>query len=45
LANGVSSGGHNTRKEHFKATEEGNVLDEHEQWAKLRLIVEIAEEI
>ena len=29
----------------FKATEEGNILDEHEQWAKLRLIVEIAEEI
>ena len=29
----------------FASTEEGNILTEHEQWAKLRLIVEIAEEI
>jgi 5-methyltetrahydropteroyltriglutamate--homocysteine methyltransferase len=29
----------------FASTEEGNILAEHEQWAKLRLIVEIAEEI
>ena len=28
----------------FALTEEGNILAEHEQWAKLRLIVEIAEE-
>jgi hypothetical protein len=26
------------------STEEGNILAEHGQWAKLRLIVEIAEE-
>jgi 5-methyltetrahydropteroyltriglutamate--homocysteine methyltransferase len=29
----------------FASTEEGNILAEHEQWAKLRLIVEIVEEI
>jgi 5-methyltetrahydropteroyltriglutamate--homocysteine methyltransferase len=29
----------------FASTEEGNVLSEDEQWAKLRLVVEIAEEI
>jgi 5-methyltetrahydropteroyltriglutamate--homocysteine methyltransferase len=29
----------------FASTEEGNVLTEEEQWAKLRLIVEIAQEV
>jgi 5-methyltetrahydropteroyltriglutamate--homocysteine methyltransferase len=29
----------------FASTEEGNILAEDEQWAKLRLIVELAEEI
>ena len=29
----------------FASTEEGNVLTEDEQWAKLRLIVEVAEEV
>ena len=29
----------------FASTEEGNVLSEEEQWAKLRLVVEIADEI
>jgi len=29
----------------FASTEEGNVLAEEEQWAKLRLIVEVAEEV
>jgi 5-methyltetrahydropteroyltriglutamate--homocysteine methyltransferase len=29
----------------FSSTEEGNVLAEDEQWAKLRMIVEIAEEV
>jgi 5-methyltetrahydropteroyltriglutamate--homocysteine methyltransferase len=29
----------------FASTEEGNILAEDEQWAKLRMIVEIAEEI
>ena len=29
----------------FASTEEGNVLDEEEQWAKLRLAVEIAREV
>jgi 5-methyltetrahydropteroyltriglutamate--homocysteine methyltransferase len=29
----------------FASTEEGNVLAEEEQWAKLRMIVEIAEEV
>jgi 5-methyltetrahydropteroyltriglutamate--homocysteine methyltransferase len=29
----------------FASTEEGNVLAEEEQWAKLRMVVEIAEEI
>ena len=29
----------------FASTEEGNVLTEDEQWAKLRLVVEIAEEV
>jgi 5-methyltetrahydropteroyltriglutamate--homocysteine methyltransferase len=29
----------------FASTEEGNVLSEDEQWAKLKLIVEIAEEV
>ena len=29
----------------FASTEEGNILAEDEQWAKLRSIVEIAEEV
>ena len=29
----------------FASTEEGNVLTEEEQWAKLRMVVEIAEEV
>ena len=29
----------------FASTEEGNVLAEDEQWAKLRMIVEIAQEV
>jgi 5-methyltetrahydropteroyltriglutamate--homocysteine methyltransferase len=29
----------------FASTEEGNILDEDEQWAKLRMIVELAEEV
>jgi 5-methyltetrahydropteroyltriglutamate--homocysteine methyltransferase len=29
----------------FASTEEGNILAEEEQWAKLRLIVEIADEV
>jgi 5-methyltetrahydropteroyltriglutamate--homocysteine methyltransferase len=29
----------------FASTEEGNVLGEDEQWAKLRMIVEVADEI
>ena len=29
----------------FASTEEGNVLSEEEQWAKLRLVVELAEEV
>jgi len=29
----------------FASTEEGNVLAEDEQWAKLRLIVEVAQEV
>jgi 5-methyltetrahydropteroyltriglutamate--homocysteine methyltransferase len=29
----------------FASTEEGNILGEDEQWAKLRMIVEIAEEV
>ena len=29
----------------FASTEEGNILTEDEQWAKLRLIVEIAREV
>jgi 5-methyltetrahydropteroyltriglutamate--homocysteine methyltransferase len=29
----------------FASTEEGNVLTEEEQWAKLRMIVEIAKEV
>ena len=29
----------------FASTEEGNVLSEEEQWAKLRMIVEIADEV
>jgi 5-methyltetrahydropteroyltriglutamate--homocysteine methyltransferase len=29
----------------FASTEEGNMLSEDEQWAKLRLVVEIAEEV
>ena len=29
----------------FASTEEGNVLSEDEQWAKLRMVVEIAEEV
>ena len=29
----------------FASTEEGNILSEEEQWAKLRLAVEVAEEV
>jgi 5-methyltetrahydropteroyltriglutamate--homocysteine methyltransferase len=29
----------------FASTEEGNVLDEEQQWAKLRMIVELADEV
>ncbi len=29
----------------FASTEEGNVLAEEEQWAKLRLVVEVAREV
>ena len=29
----------------FASTEEGNVLAEDEQWAKLRLVVELADEV
>jgi 5-methyltetrahydropteroyltriglutamate--homocysteine methyltransferase len=29
----------------FASTEEGNVLGEEEQWAKLRMIVELADEV
>jgi len=29
----------------FASTEEGNVLTEEQQWAKLRMIVEIAREV
>ncbi len=29
----------------FASTEEGNVLSEEQQWAKLRLCVEVAEEV
>ena len=29
----------------FASTEEGNVLAEDEQWAKLRMIVKLAEEV
>ena len=29
----------------FASTEEGNVLSEDEQWAKLRMIVEVAQEV
>jgi 5-methyltetrahydropteroyltriglutamate--homocysteine methyltransferase len=29
----------------FASTEEGNILAENEQWAKLRMIVELAEEV
>jgi 5-methyltetrahydropteroyltriglutamate--homocysteine methyltransferase len=29
----------------FASTEEGNILSEEEQWAKLRLAVEIADEV
>ena len=29
----------------FASTEEGNVLAESEQWAKLRMVVEIAQEV
>jgi 5-methyltetrahydropteroyltriglutamate--homocysteine methyltransferase len=29
----------------FASTEEGNIVSEDEQWAKLRMIVEIAEEV
>ena len=29
----------------FASTEEGNVLAEEEQWAKLRMIVEVAREV
>jgi len=29
----------------FASTEEGNLLAEEEQWAKLRMIVELAEEV
>jgi 5-methyltetrahydropteroyltriglutamate--homocysteine methyltransferase len=29
----------------FASTEEGNVLAEEEQWAKLRMIVEVAQQV
>ena len=29
----------------FASTEEGNILAEDEQWAKLRMIVEVAREV
>jgi 5-methyltetrahydropteroyltriglutamate--homocysteine methyltransferase len=29
----------------FASTEEGNILSEEEQWAKLRRVVEVAEEV
>ena len=29
----------------FASTEEGNILSEEEQWAKLRLAVEVANEV
>ena len=29
----------------FASTEEGNAIAEDEQWAKLRMIVEVAEEV
>jgi 5-methyltetrahydropteroyltriglutamate--homocysteine methyltransferase len=29
----------------FASTEEGNILTEHEQWAKLELIVRVADEV
>jgi 5-methyltetrahydropteroyltriglutamate--homocysteine methyltransferase len=29
----------------FASTEEGNTLTEEQQWAKLRMIVEVAEEV
>ncbi|MFZ0672895.1 MAG: 5-methyltetrahydropteroyltriglutamate--homocysteine S-methyltransferase, partial [Pseudolabrys sp.] len=29
----------------FASTEEGNLLAEEEQWAKLRMIVELADEV
>ena len=29
----------------FASTEEGNILAEEEQWAKLRMIVELADEV
>jgi 5-methyltetrahydropteroyltriglutamate--homocysteine methyltransferase len=29
----------------FASTEEGNILTEEEQWAKLRLIVDVADEV
>jgi 5-methyltetrahydropteroyltriglutamate--homocysteine methyltransferase len=29
----------------FASTEEGNILSEDEQWAKLRLVVEVAHEV
>jgi 5-methyltetrahydropteroyltriglutamate--homocysteine methyltransferase len=29
----------------FASTEEGNVISEEEQWAKLRLVVEVAREV
>jgi len=29
----------------FASTEEGNVLAEDEQWAKLRMVVELADEV
>jgi len=29
----------------FASTEEGNILTEEEQWAKLRLAVEVAQEV
>jgi 5-methyltetrahydropteroyltriglutamate--homocysteine methyltransferase len=29
----------------FASTEEGNILAEEEQWAKLRMIVEVADEV
>ena len=33
------------RRDCFASTEEGNVLTEEQQWAKMREVVEVADEI